>query len=223
MNVNPTCGITGSTLVLNKNWKPISTVPVLDAVIKVFKGRAMFLHPETYVTYDFEGWISNWDDAIRTAQVAASQVVPLVGAKLMLPEIIVCSEYRGFGFTPNMSGIPKFSRENLLLRDQYVCQYCGKRFKSEDLTQEHVQPKSKGGLATWTNIVAACVECNHKKANRTPAQAKMSLIRQPFVPTFKDLRNGMSNRWKIKLGNKAPKTWEAFLSKEYWNVSLDQN
>jgi hypothetical protein len=213
--------IANRALVLNSDWRPINTLPVLDAVCKVFSGRALFMHPDSYRTYDFESWVTEWDEAVRTAQIAADRVMPMGGTSLVLPDVIVCTDYRGFGFTTNLKGPPKFSRKNLLLRDKCTCQFCGKVFPSEELTMDHVFPKSKGGQITWQNIVLSCVKCNHKKANRTPEQAHMKLIRQPFVPTAKDIRMTPVDRIRMKITNRPPKTWEQFLGKMYWSVALD--
>lgn len=51
---------------------------------------------------------------------------------------------------------------------------------------DHVVPRSRGGGDTWLNTVASCAEDNHRKADRTPEQAGMPLLRQPFEPTPAD-------------------------------------
>lgn len=79
----------------------------------------------------------------------------------------------------------KFSRLNIYTRDGFKCQYCGQRFLSEDLTFDHVIPRSRGGKTTWENIVTACggpKGCNPKKGDRTPEEAGMKLIRKPTKP-----------------------------------------
>ncbi|MGL5032169.1 MAG: HNH endonuclease, partial [Microcystaceae cyanobacterium] len=58
------------------------------------------------------------------------------------------------------------TRRNLLERDRQTCQYCN--YRGEELTLDHVMPRSRGGGDTWENLVAACVRCNVKKGNRTP-------------------------------------------------------
>ena len=75
-----------------------------------------------------------------------------------------------------------FCRENILVRDEFVCQYCGKKFSPEELTLDHVYPKSRLGPDIWENIVACCKECNQKKADRTPKEARMKLLRRPYRP-----------------------------------------
>ncbi len=78
----------------------------------------------------------------------------------------------------------KFSRTNVYRRDNFACQYCGAQPGAPALTLDHVVPRAHGGRTEWTNIVTACVECNARKADRTPDQAKMSLPRNPERPAF---------------------------------------
>ena len=84
----------------------------------------------------------------------------------------------------NYVAVPKkelpFSKKNILIRDNYTCQYCGK--VCEDLTLDHVFPKSRGGATSWENIVAACSHCNQYKADRTPEEAGMKLLNHPIKP-----------------------------------------
>ncbi len=75
-----------------------------------------------------------------------------------------------------------FNRRNVFRRDNHVCQYCAKI--GGDLTLDHVTPRSRGGRNAWDNIVTACRECNSKKRDRTPFEAKMKLVREPFAPKF---------------------------------------
>lgn len=63
----------------------------------------------------------------------------------------------------------------ILERDEHVCQYCGPTGRKAT-TVDHVIPKSRGGSSNPTNLVAACLECNQKKADRTPTEAGMPLI-----------------------------------------------
>ena len=74
----------------------------------------------------------------------------------------------------------KLSKKEIFLRDQYTCQYCRK--KTQDLTLDHVIPRRQHGPHTWENVVAACSRCNLRKAGRTPAEAKMRLMREPKAP-----------------------------------------
>ena len=78
----------------------------------------------------------------------------------------------------------KFSRINVYARDKFTCVYCGERKPTEDLTFDHVTPRSRGGRTTWENIVTACGICNLEKADRTPVEAGMKLLTQPKKPKY---------------------------------------
>jgi CRISPR/Cas system Type II protein with McrA/HNH and RuvC-like nuclease domain len=75
----------------------------------------------------------------------------------------------------------RVNRQKVFKRDEYQCVYCGSQ---KELTIDHVQPRSRGGRNTWTNLVTCCSKCNHKKGNKTPEEANMKLRRKPYEPTF---------------------------------------
>jgi 5-methylcytosine-specific restriction endonuclease McrA len=89
------------------------------------------------------------------------------------------------------------TRRAVFARDHWTCQYCGKPAENVD----HVIPRSKGGLHTWDNVVAACRRCNSKKENRLPHDAGLRLLRQPYIP---------SDGFRLSLGRLEPE-WEPFL------------
>ena len=74
----------------------------------------------------------------------------------------------------------RLSRREVFARDGFTCQYCGRR--SRDLTLDHVLPRHRNGPHTWENLVSACKSCNHRKAGRTPDEARMRLSRAPRRP-----------------------------------------
>ena len=105
----------------------------------------------------------------------------------------------------------RFSRQNIYARDRYKCQYCGETCPSEELTYDHIIPKSRGGKTEWENIVTCCVECNREKGGRTPKEARMTLIRNPIRPSWVPAI-------RITIGFKeVPKSWRDYL---YWNIEL---
>ncbi|MEO3752802.1 HNH endonuclease [Streptomyces sp. B6B3] len=97
---------------------------------------------------------------------------------LPVPQVI---RLRRFVKVPFRQRAP-WSRRGVLVRDGHRCAYCGRRATTID----HLVPRSQGGRDTWLNTVAACAEDNHRKADRTPAQAGMRLLTQPFEPTPAD-------------------------------------
>ena len=93
------------------------------------------------------------------------------------------------------------TRKNIMHRDGHRCQYCGD--PGEELTIDHVVPRSRGGADSWENIVAACVRCNIKKGNRTPREAGMPLHRSPHRPhsslyfeVTKHVKSGDHQEWR---------------------------
>jgi len=92
------------------------------------------------------------------------------------------------------------TRRNVMHRDSHCCQYCG--YTGEDLTLDHVLPKSRGGADAWENLVTACMRCNIRKGNRTPKEANMPLFKAPKKPMSglhfelsKHVRNGQNTDW----------------------------
>ncbi|MEM9511092.1 MAG: HNH endonuclease [Cyanobacteria bacterium P01_E01_bin.48] len=113
-----------------------------------------------------------------------------------LPTVIRLRNY----ITVPYKQIP-LTRRNVLYRDEHQCQYCG--CHNDELTLDHVLPRSRKGGDTWENVVAACVRCNIKKGNRTPQEAGMPLLRQPRRPhsslyfeLAKYIRSGNHGEWK---------------------------
>lgn len=137
-------------LVLNAGYEPLGLASVKRAVILVMNGTAEVVEES--------------GEFLRTP----SRPYPI-------PSIIRLKR-----FVRRPPGRLALNRRNILRRDGYTCQYCGKR--GGDLTVDHVLPKSRGGRTVWENLVAACRSCNLKKKNRTPEEAGMRLARRPVAP-----------------------------------------
>jgi 5-methylcytosine-specific restriction endonuclease McrA len=166
--------LSASVLVLNRSYLPIHVTPVRRAFSLVYQGAARFLDGE-YVTFDFEGWC-------RLAVRAAEEGIGTVRGRIRVPRVIVLNHF---------DRVPKrhlrFSRANVLSRDDYTCQYCGVRRPRSDLNLDHVIPRALGGKSTWENVVASCVDCNRHKGGRTPVQAGLDLQRRPTRPRWTPL------------------------------------
>jgi 5-methylcytosine-specific restriction endonuclease McrA len=99
----------------------------------------------------------------------------------------------------------RFTRYNIYLRDKGRCQYCGDRFSARDLTYDHVIPRTRGGTATWENIVTCCRSCNLRKGGRTPHEAEMRLIRLPRKPEWLPIVD-------VTMGIRGvPESWQNYL------------
>lgn len=106
----------------------------------------------------------------------------------------------------------KFSRINIFARDGYRCQYCGAKRSVRDLTYDHVVPRAQGGKTTWGNIATACVPCNARKGNRTPAAAQMTLRATPAQPKW-------TPAVVIRLSARSvPDAWRDYL---YWTAEIE--
>ena len=111
----------------------------------------------------------------------------------------------------------QFSRINIYMRDGWKCQYCSKKKLTKELTFDHVVPRAHGGKTTWTNVVTACKRCNSHKADQTPSQVGMKLIREPVQPTW--LPAQMVVRMK-----EVPEEWKSYIDERsltYWTVELE--
>lgn len=109
----------------------------------------------------------------------------------------------------------KFSRINVFGRDHFSCQYCGIQPGTSSLTYDHVVPKSRGGATRWENIVTCCIQCNWKKADRTPEEAGMKLLQKPHTPDRKPLMR----RMVFDIPH-TPDEWRSYL---YWQTELENN
>ncbi len=161
-----------ATLVLNRSWLPVQVTTVRRALCMVFRESARIVCPNSLATHSFSSWIetpiTNPDDTIRSPRT-----------HIAAPEIILLTHYNR---VPHHEA--PFTRRNLFLRDDYTCQYCGNRRPSNRLSIDHVQPRSRNGSTSWDNCVLACVRCNARKANHTPKEAGLKLLRQPKRPRW---------------------------------------
>ena len=189
------------TLVLNRNWQPVNIATVARALTMLWNESAVVVDPDDFRTY-------TWSDWARLAPRDGEPFLRAVTFRMRVPEVLTLTRYDRLRDTA-----VAFSRRNIFKRDHSTCQYCGARPGSAELTIDHVVPRSQGGTSTWENCVLACVDCNARKANRTPEQAHMRLRRHPARPAWKPLY--ASNGHRVE-------SWSKFLSEAYWNVTLDQ-
>lgn len=118
-----------------------------------------------------------------------------------LPKAIMVKEYVKIAHRS-----AALNRRNLMRRDNFSCQYCSVKLDRDTETIDHIIPQSKGGKNSWKNVVACCKSCNVKKADGTPEQVGLKLIRQPFVPSHHNLIMNMAS-------NMFDPSWERWLAK----------
>ena len=180
-----------SVLVLNKFYMAMHIIPVRRAFCLLFKDLAevITLDDGRYNAYNFNSWreVSEARSAFRGPD---DEFVRTVHFEIQVPRVI-----RLLAFDRLPKAKVKFNRRNFFARDGNRCQYCGKRFPGSErnLSLDHVLPRSRGGQATWENIVCACVRCNVRKGGRTPAEAGIRLIHEPARPRTEAPRSASSS------------------------------
>lgn len=164
-----TSWIHAKTLILNSGYEPVSMVSWQRAICLVLSDRA-----EVIVEYD--------------------QVIHSVSRSFPMPSVIRLQEYV---YSLRQHSFLRCSRRNVLLRDNFQCQYCGVRGRSAEMSIDHVEPKSRGGRMTWDNVVTACHDCNRRKGARSLRAVGMTLLRSPTRPSWLDLIDGLDDATRL--------------------------
>lgn len=193
-----------NVLVLNRLWQAVNVCSAKRAFTLLYQGHAHVVDQDagSFQVLDFNSW--HTESQVYTG----SDVVNTVTFKIRVPKVILLLV---FDRLPKKE--VKFTRQNVFERDNYVCQYCRKKFDRKDLNLDHVIPRDKGGETSWENIVTSCIKCNSKKANRTPQQAGMKLMKTPKRPKWRPLL-------QVQVGRQPAHEWRHFLDIAYWNVEL---
>ena len=97
------------------------------------------------------------------------------------------------------------TKNNILLRDLYQCQYCDASLFNGDATIDHVIPRSKGGSITWYNAATSCRDCNNKKGSKLLKDSNLRL-KNKLTPLVWD--HNYFTRYCKRYPNKI---WEKFL------------
>jgi len=178
-------------LILNKSWVPIRVETVRKGLKYVFEEKAMIVDPVTYNVYTFDDWI-------KLPVGEDENHIITSGGNIRVPDVILL---KGYNRVPNHK--VRLSRKNLLIRDGYRDQYTGNVVSAKEATLDHVVPRSKGGKSTWTNLVIVSRDTNKRKADRTPAEAGMRLIRPPYEPKW--------NTFFVLYIKQVPEAWRNFI------------
>ncbi|NJL19215.1 MAG: HNH endonuclease, partial [Bdellovibrionaceae bacterium] len=145
-----TANLDTTVLVLNRLWQAVNVCSARRAFSLVFAGHAQIVDAGSgYQTFDFH----QWRDLSHEAQ--DHECVHTIHFRIRIPQIIVLMM---FDRLPKKD--VKLTRQNVFLRDDFMCQYCGGKFDRKDLNIDHVVPRSHGGKTTWENVVCSCVPCN---------------------------------------------------------------
>ena len=175
-------------LVLNADFRPLSYFP-LSLWSWQDAVKAAFMGRVNIV--------SHYDRAVRSPSI-----------EIKLPSVISLKEY-----VPAARKVP-FTRFNVFLRDRFTCQYCGEKFVTHKLTFDHIVPRSRGGRATWENVVTACESCNLLKGSQAPEQCGM----HPMNPARRPTTFQLQDAGRAYPPNFLHESWRDFL---YWDTELE--
>ena len=195
-------------LVLNRLWQAVNVCTARRALTLLFQGQAQVVSmPRT--AHSAPSISRNGATFPKTRR--SEESVRTISFRIRVPRIILLLIYDRL---PKKE--VKFTRHNIFERDKNTCQYCGRVFDRKDLNLDHVIPRDRGGPTTWENIVCSCVECNTQKANRTPQEAGMHLIRKPKRPKWRPFV-------QINFSLHRHDSWKHFIDLAYWNVELGED
>ncbi len=167
-------------LLLNASYEPLAVIPQRRAMSLMMRGRVDAATETTHT--------------IQTASNAFG-----------IPTVLRLRRYVN---VPRRGA--RWSRRGVLQRDNYRCIYCGisagerqgnKVVGKDEMTLDHIIPRSRGGRNTWGNTACACPACNSRKGNRTPHEAGMTLLWEPKTPRVGYLvaSGEMPAEWKMYL------------------------
>jgi 5-methylcytosine-specific restriction endonuclease McrA len=159
------------TLILNRNWQPVNVATVARALVLLWNESARVVDPADYQLYTWQDWAKlcprDGEDHIRAVRF-----------RLRVPEVVALTEYDRLPVAH-----VTFSRRNVFKRDHYTCQYCGAQPDSEELTIDHVLPRSQGGVSSWENCVLACTACNKPTAHAPCLRGSRQRVFRTWVLT----------------------------------------
>jgi 5-methylcytosine-specific restriction endonuclease McrA len=172
-----------NVLVLNRFYMAIRVVNVRRALTLLYRqcAEVIDLEDSQYVSYDFESWCELGQLTSLDKQ-PGEEYLQAVGFEVLVPRIVRLTR---FDKLPLQT--VRFNRKNLFARDDHTCQYCGRTEPTNQLSLDHVIPRSHGGPTTWENIVCCCLRCNSRKGGRTPKEARMKLLSSPSKPRVSPL------------------------------------
>ena len=186
------------TLVLNRLWQAVNVVGVERAFSLLALEHAQVIYAEdgSFRVFDGAGWFAFSKD-LETSP--GSRVIRTVSQQVVVPTVLLLR-----GYDRMLMQEMKFNRQNLLERDDFRCQYCGKNFPVKELNMDHVVPRDRGGGTTWENVVISCIKCNSKKSNRSPKEAGMRLLKEPKRPPRRPFMSSL-------YGKPMEETWTHFI------------
>ena len=197
-------------LVLNRGYVPVDVIKVKDAISNTYKDIAHIVDSD-YTEYTWEEWYELF--SVAHSEKVEGRYVADKRSRVRAPEVIILNDFKA---VPKR--LVKLTRRHLFIRDRGICQYTGKKLTPSEATWDHVLPRSRGGKNTWKNLVLCDPTVNRQKDARTPQEAGLKLLREPFKPKWHPVYASYLK--------KRPESWYRFVKKEdweicYWDVELE--
>jgi 5-methylcytosine-specific restriction endonuclease McrA len=144
-----------TTLLLNTDASPVSLLPLSTLT---WQNAIRYLVTEKATVLE---WYDNW--IVRSEHWSTP-----------VPAVMILKEYQ------KKKTVVRFTKQNVFLRDDYICRYCNKEVTKKTATLDHVLPTSHGGKTTWENCTTACADCNARKGNNKKIKPKIA----PWKPNY---------------------------------------
>lgn len=186
-------------LVLDKNYQPIRIVNLRGAIYLVFREAANVIDRD-YNVFNLQEWIRHSE--LRYNVDCDFKALRSVDSAFGVPDVVILKNFK-----QKQPRISACTKNNIILRDLYTCQYCSKKLTEDSSTIDHVIPTSKGGLLSWENAVTSCRECNNKKGDKDLDKCELKLLNKP-KPLVWD--HNYFRKYAEKFHNK---TWNQFLGR----------
>lgn len=160
------------TLILNKDGTPLSLLPL--SIVRWQVSIRLLTLDKVSVLKNHNSWI------VRSPSIS-----------MHVPSVVITKNFIKW------NRFVKYNRQNVYLRDDFSCQFCGTKAPAEELTLDHVLPRSHGGKTTWTNIVTSCRSCNERKGNNKSVKPKKA----PYKPSYYEIVS-KSQQFNIRIRDK---------------------
>ena len=157
-------------------------------------GAINFMSAEIVLLNAYCNYINrvHWQEAVRllvkgvarpflgNGKDVVAKLVRSPSTRLEIPPILVLNKQIRVKYQKHVP----YSKTNIGTRDNWSCQYCGIKLRRNEISIDHIIPRSRGGKNTFENCVCCCKTCNNKKDNKTPTEARMVLLSKPYSPTI---------------------------------------
>lgn len=182
-------------LVLNRNWQAVSATTPIEVFGDLINDRARGL--------DIQGTDGiqplSWDQWCALPLRDGDLSIGTVRGRIRVPTVVVLTEFDQLPLKRL-----RFGLRGLWERDGGCCQYTGRQLTLAEANIDHVIPSSRGGDTSWENCVLSDRKVNTRKADRTPREAGLKLLKQPTRPSVRPVSQFIKNKHQVK-------DWQIFL------------